>query len=74
MTKRTINKKLLRAWVVENGKGSLEMLSFQTGCSFSLIQKLSIDGYESIPSLQKIESLCEVIGCELDDLFPKEAA
>lgn len=70
MTTRIINKKLIREWIKINGKGSLERLAFQSGCSASLIQKLCSESYDLIPSISKIDGICKVTGYEINDLFP----
>jgi hypothetical protein len=70
MTKRIVNKKLIREWIRVNGKGSLERLALESGCSASLIQKLCSEGYESIPTIDRIDGICKVTGYKMDDAFP----
>lgn len=68
--KRKINNKLIREWIKINGKGSLERLAFESGCSASMVQKLSLDTYKCLPKIDKIEGLCRVTGYEINELFP----
>jgi transcriptional regulator with XRE-family HTH domain len=68
--KRLINKKLIREWIKINGKGSLEKLALESGCSASLVQKLCSESYESTPSISTIDGICAVTGYALDELFP----
>lgn len=70
MSKRIVNKKLIREWIKVNGKGSMERLAYESGCSASLVQKLCSDGYYAVPSICKIDGLCEVTGYSINDLFP----
>lgn len=70
MTKRTVNKKLIREWIKVNGKCSLERMAFESGCSASLIQKLCSESYDGIPTIDRIDGICKVTGYELSDLFP----
>lgn len=67
MTKRIINKDLLRLRVKELG---LEKLAAKADCSASLIQKLISDSYDSIPTLRKVDAICAATGEKLDTLFP----
>ena len=68
--KRVINKKLLKEWIRSNGRGSLELLAYKSGCSASLIQKLCCDSYDGMPSIEKIDGICSVTGYQMCDLFP----
>jgi transcriptional regulator with XRE-family HTH domain len=68
--KRIVNKKLIREWIRINGKGALERLALDSGCSASLVQKLCSESYEGIPSIAKIDGICRVTGHDLDTLFP----
>lgn len=67
MTKRIINKELLRERVKEIG---LEMLAVTAECSASLIQKLVSEGYSGSPSLRTVDAICLATGDEMNDLFP----
>lgn len=68
--KRIVNKKLLREWIAMNGKGALERLALESGCSASYLQKLCSESYGAVPSIGKIDGLCRVTGYRMDDLFP----
>lgn len=68
--KRTVNKKLIREWIKINGKGSLEKLAFESGCSASLIQKLCAESYSRVPSISTIDGISKVTGYDIDELFP----
>jgi transcriptional regulator with XRE-family HTH domain len=70
MTKRIVNKKLIREWIKVNGKGALERLALESGCSASLVQKLCSESYVSTPSIDRIEGICKVTEYSLDQLFP----
>lgn len=67
MTKRVINKTLIRALVKENG---IERVAVGANCSASLLQKLMQDGYEALPTIAKIDGLCFYSGKTINDLFP----
>lgn len=68
MTKRVINKSLIRSLVKE--MGSVERVAVEANCSGSLIWKLMSDDYDVIPSIQKIDGLCFAFKKSLDELFP----
>jgi DNA-binding Xre family transcriptional regulator len=70
MTTRTINKKLIREWIKINGKGALEKLAHESGCSFSLVNKLIAEKYSGLPKIDHIDSLCRVMECDINELFP----
>lgn len=70
MNKRIVNKRLIREWIKINGKGALERLALESGCSASLIQKLCSERYETTPSICKIDGICKVTGYAMDELFP----
>lgn len=70
MTKRIVNKKLIREWIKINGKGALERLALESGCSASLVQKLCSESYEGVPSIDRIDGICKVTGYGISDLFP----
>jgi transcriptional regulator with XRE-family HTH domain len=70
MSKRVVNKKLIRDWIKQNGKGALERLALESGCSASLIQKLCSEAYDSIPSISTIDGICHVTGYGISELFP----
>lgn len=70
MTKRHVNKQLIREWIHINGKGSLERLAYKSGCSASLVQKLISDSYDGIPKIDVIDGICLETGYEMDELFP----
>lgn len=70
MSKRIVNKDLLREWIKVNGKGSLERLALESGCSASLVQKLCNGSYAHVLSIGKIDGICQVTGFKMDELFP----
>jgi transcriptional regulator with XRE-family HTH domain len=70
MTKRTVNKILIREWIKVNGRGALERLALDSGCSASLIQKLASDSYTGVPSIDRIDGICRVTGYDISELFP----
>jgi transcriptional regulator with XRE-family HTH domain len=70
MTKRIVNKKLIREWIKVNGKGALERLALESGCSASFVQKLCSEGYEGVPSIDRIDGICRVTEYSLSELFP----
>lgn len=70
MTKRIVNKMLIREWIKVNGKGALERLALGSGSSASFIQKLCSNGYDGVPSIDRIDGISKVTGYEIDDLFP----
>ena len=70
--KRTTNKKILREWLRVNGKGSLERLAYESGCSASLIQKITSETYSKVPMLSHIDGICRVTGFNMNELFPLE--
>lgn len=70
MTKRIVNKQLIREWIRINGKGSLERLAFESGCSASFVQKLCSESYEGVPSINRIDGFCKVTGYAISELFP----
>jgi hypothetical protein len=71
MTKRIVNKRLIREWIKINGKGALERLALGSGCSASLIQKLCSECYDyGVPSIDRIDGICKVTGYEICELFP----
>ena len=72
MTKRIINKKLIKEWIAVNGKGALEKLAHESGCSFSLVSKLPNENYSKIPTINHIDGLCKVLGTDINTLFPFE--
>lgn len=67
MTKRKINKNLLRMLVKDKG---IAETAVEANCSTSLIQKLTQDGYETLPKIAKIDGLCFALNKSLDELFP----
>lgn len=71
MTKRIVNRKMIREWIKINGKGSLERLALESGCSASMVQKLCSESYDyGVPSIGKIDGICKVTGYSIDELFP----
>lgn len=72
MTKRIVNKKLLREWLKVNGKGSLERLAYESGCSASLVQKMISENYTKVPMLNHIDGICKVTSFDMNELFPFE--
>jgi hypothetical protein len=74
MTTRTINKKLIKEWIKVQGKGALVKLAYESGCSFSLVNKLINESYSTVPGINHIDGLCRTIGADLDTLFPIEVS
>jgi DNA-binding Xre family transcriptional regulator len=72
MTTRTINKKLIKEWIKVQGKGALVKLAYESGCSFSLVNKLIAENYSTIPSIAHLDGLCRALDCDLDTLLPFE--
>jgi transcriptional regulator with XRE-family HTH domain len=70
MTKRIVNKKLIREWIKINGKGALERLALESGCSASFLQKLCSESYDGIPSISIIDGISKVTGYPMSELFP----
>jgi transcriptional regulator with XRE-family HTH domain len=67
MTKRIINKPLLRMCVKLIGK---ERVAVAAGCSASFIEKLMSEKYKGLPSITTIEGLSLATGKTVDELFP----
>jgi transcriptional regulator with XRE-family HTH domain len=67
MTKRIINKALIRKLVKEQG---VEQTAVAARCSASLVWKLMSDEHKTIPAIGKIDGLCFALNRTIDELFP----
>jgi transcriptional regulator with XRE-family HTH domain len=68
MSKRSINKDLLKKRVSEMG---IATIAVKAGRSPSLIQKLMSESYQGTPSIETVDGLCEATGDKIDVLFPR---
>lgn len=67
MTKRVINKALIRSLVKQMG---VEKTAVAANCSASLVWKLMSEEHDVIPSIRKIDGLCFALNKSIDELFP----